>query len=44
MGTQKLKRRDFSEFSLDEAFVEVQVEKLLEWQLQPIVIAGSEVF
>ena len=44
MGTQKSKRRNFSGFSLDEAFIEVQVEKLLEWQLEPIVVAGSDVF
>ncbi len=44
MGNRKSKRRNFSGFSLDEAFVEVQVEKLLEWQLEPTIVAGSEVF
>ncbi len=44
MGSRKSKRRNFSGFSLDEAFVEVQVEKLLEWQLEPTLVTGSEVF
>ncbi len=44
MTSQKSKRRNFSGFSLDEAFVEVQVEKLLEWQLEPTIVEGSEVF
>jgi hypothetical protein len=40
----KPKTKNFSSFSLDQAFEEVQVEKLLSWKMEPTVQAPSDFF
>jgi hypothetical protein len=38
----KPKTKNFSSFSLDQAFEEVQVEKLLPWKIEQKAIAPSD--